>query len=60
MSGFLEVIDIEAEAPQAELAALIDEHLPGLLPTLPQVRTPTGGRHIYYRCPMIGHSQKLA
>ncbi len=49
VSGNLEILDIEAAAPQAELVQLIDEHLPGLLPTLPQVQTPTGGRHAFYR-----------
>jgi len=60
VSGNLEIIDIESEAPMADLVQLIDEHLPGLLPTLPQVNTPTGGRHILYRCSEIAGNQKLA
>lgn len=60
VSSNLEIIDIEAEAPMADLVNLIDEHLPGLLQTLPQVNTPTGGRHIFYRCSEIQPSQKLA
>jgi putative DNA primase/helicase len=60
VSGNLEIIDIEAGAPQSELAKMIEEALPGLLATLPQVVTPSGGRHIYYRCDVIGRNQKLA
>lgn len=59
ISGNLEIIDIEADAPP-ELFALIETHLPGLLATLPQVSTPTGGRHIYLRCASIQGNQKLA
>ena len=60
VSGNLEILDIESDAPQNELVNLIDEHLPGLLATLPQVVTPTGGRHILYRCAEIAGNQKLA
>jgi putative DNA primase/helicase len=60
VSGNLEVIDVESNETWLELSALIDEHLPGVLATLPQVIPPRGGRHIYYRCSEIAGNQKLA
>ncbi len=60
-SGNLEVIDIEGRAaPWSEIAELIEEACPGLLDRLPQVATPSGGRHIFYRCSAIEGNQKLA
>ncbi|HYR45045.1 MAG TPA: phage/plasmid primase, P4 family [Terriglobia bacterium] len=60
VSGNLEIIDIESKAPISELRALIDEHLPGLLDRLPAVNTPSGGIHLFYRCPAFQGNQKLA
>lgn len=60
ISGNLEVIDVEGRAKVKELVELIDEAVPGLLVNLPQVRTPSGGLHIYVHGPTIGSNQKLA
>ncbi len=60
VSGNLEVLDLEAAAPLKEFHRLVEERAPGLIDRLPRVRTPTGGRHIPYRCEVIEGNQKLA
>jgi hypothetical protein len=60
VSGNLEIIDVEGRANVAELLELIEETVPGLLANIPQVRTPSGGLHLYYRCETIEGNQKLA
>lgn len=61
VSGNLEVIDFEAEAPFAEWFSLIESLLPELAPALVIVETPSGGRHVYYRCQeRIEGNQQLA
>jgi hypothetical protein len=60
VSGNLEVIDIESDAPIQEFADLVNKRAPTLLWRLPRVVTPTGGRHVYYRCNTIAGNQKLA
>jgi len=56
VSGNLEVIDIDAP----ELAATFGASEPELLARLPLARTPSGGYHVYYRCPEIGRNAILA
>ncbi len=60
VSGNLEVLDLEAAAPLEEFHQLVEMRAPGLIARLPRVRTPTGGRHIPYRCDVIEGNQKLA
>lgn len=61
VSGGLEILDIEAAAPADDLLAMIGEAAPGLLDRLPRVATPSGGLHLFYRCPgHVAGNQKLA
>lgn len=60
VSGNLEIADIEKHAPLDELAALLEEHAPGLFAKLPRVLTGSGGWHLFYRCSIIEGNQKLA
>ncbi len=60
VSGNLEVLDFDAPELIAEWRELIEEAAPGLLASLPQVETPKGGLHVFYRCSVIGGNQKLA
>lgn len=60
VSGNLEILDFDAPELISEWCALVEEAAPGLLDQLPQVETPTGGRHIFYRCAEIAGNQKLA
>jgi len=60
VSGNLEVLDLEAGAPIKEFAKRVNERDPDLLPRLPRIETPTGGRHLPYRCEVIEGNQKLA
>jgi putative DNA primase/helicase len=56
----LEILDIEAIAPIEEFCELVDEAAPGLLARLPRDKTPTDGRHLFYRCEVVAGNQKLA
>ncbi len=60
ISGNLEVLDLEAAAPLEEFHREVERRAPGLLARFPRVRTPTGGRHLPYRCDVIEGNQKLA
>jgi hypothetical protein len=61
VSGGLEVLDFEADAPIKEWGELAKNQLgEDFLKPLPLVKTPSGGWHLYYRCPEIGGNQKLA
>jgi replicative DNA helicase len=60
ISGNLEILDFDAPEVIAEWCALAEEAAPGLLATLPQVKTPTEGLHIYYRCSELEGNLKLA
>ena len=62
ISGNSEVLDFDAPGLFEEYAALCADHgLAELLATLPLIETPSGGRHLLYRCeePVEGN-QKLA
>src|SRR5262245_17576012 len=56
----LEILDLECIAPLKEFRELVDEAAPGLLNRLPRDKSPTGGRHVFYRCEAIEGNQKLA
>jgi hypothetical protein len=66
VSGGLEVIDVDLKNDsnpdllRSMLLTGIENAVPGLLSTLPIVRTRSGGLHIYYRCEVIEGNQKLA
>ncbi|CAN5460273.1 hypothetical protein BH20ACI3_BH20ACI3_41910 [soil metagenome] len=60
ISGNLEVLDLEADAPLKEFHKLVEQRVPGLSERLPRVRTPSGGRHLFYLCQLIEGNQKLA
>jgi putative DNA primase/helicase len=60
VSGGLEILDFDAPEFIAEWRQLVEEAAPGFLEKLPQVETPTGGLHVFYRCSMIEGNQKLA
>jgi putative DNA primase/helicase len=58
VSGGLEVLDFDAEADRVFPAwsELVGE----VLCWLPVVETPSGGYHVFYRCPEISGNQKIA
>jgi putative DNA primase/helicase len=60
VSGGLEVLDFETADAFAQWSVLIERQLPGLLARLPQVRTPSGGMHVYYRSGGPKGNAKLA
>jgi len=62
VSGGLEIIDIDDPTISNGLLSEIEKRAPGLPDKLRQVRTPSGGGHLYYRCPevRIPSSMKLA
>ena len=60
VSGGVEVLDFDDPELWPEFVALCHVHAPGLLDTLPQVGTPSGGCHVYYRCRVVDGNQKLA
>jgi hypothetical protein len=51
VSGNLEVLDFDDPGAFLRWEEGLEEKAPGLLRTLPQVATPGGGRHVYYRLP---------
>ncbi len=60
VSGGLEVLDLESIAPLEEFSREVKRRAPELLPKLPRSQTPSGGRHLFYRCAVISGNQKLA
>jgi Bifunctional DNA primase/polymerase, N-terminal len=60
VSGNLEIIDIDSPPLIAEWLNLVEGQAPGLLTGLPQVKTPSGGLHVFYRCEKIAGNTKLA
>ena len=57
VSGNLEILDFDDPDALTAWRKLVPT---SLLKKLPQVRTPKGGRHVYYRCSVIEGNQKLA
>ncbi len=60
VSGGLEVLDFDAAEAFDEWQACLGKESPGFLDSLPQVQTPNGGRHVYFRTPAPLGNQKLA
>jgi hypothetical protein len=60
VSGHLEILDFDAPEIFLPWCDMVEELAPGLVVRLPVVRTPGGGRHVYYRCQTIAGNQKLA
>jgi hypothetical protein len=61
VSGFLEVLDFETEAPFHAWFSLIEAHALRTAAGLVIVQTPSGGHHVVYRCSDgIQGNQKLA
>jgi len=60
VSGSLEVLDFDAPETFAPWSMLVEDLAPGLPARLPQVQTPSGGQHLYYRCPTNAGNLKLA
>lgn len=64
VSGGLTVIDFDlmrdGRTLYPEWTRLVEKLAPGLLATLPVVETPSGGHHVYLRCPVVESNQKLA
>jgi hypothetical protein len=60
VSGNLEVIDFDAPELISEWRRLVEDSAPRLLAQMPQVETPSGGLHVFYRCAEITGNSKLA
>ena len=65
VSGRVEVLDFDHHPPEHPhvfdpWAEFIKSEAPGLFERLVIVATQHGGRHVWYRCPVIGGNQKLA
>ena len=60
MSGNTEVIDVDDTSVLRPYYDLLEAVAPGLVARLVIVKTPTNGRHLYYRCSVIEGNQKLA
>jgi hypothetical protein len=60
VSGNLEILDFDDTAIIPAWREMVENAAPGLLDQLPQVQTPTGGLHVFYRCESIGSNNKLA
>lgn len=60
VSGGLEVLDFDAPELFAPWVSIVQGIAPGLIERLPQVRTPRGGYHVYFRCAVTRGNQKLA
>lgn len=59
-SGHLEVLDFDETGLYQDFASEVEQIATGLLDRLPIVATPSGGRHVYYRCDVVEGNQKLA
>lgn len=60
VSGNLEILDFDATEVANQFVDLLEETAPELLAKLVAVGTPSGGLHLFYRCPTIAGNQKLA
>ena len=52
--------DLDAHYVFASFRCHVDSLSPQLIESLPIVQTPSGGYHLYYRCPQISGATKLA
>jgi hypothetical protein len=60
VSGNAEAIDIDDTSVLRPWYDLVEAAAPGLISRLVIVETPTHGKHLYYRAPVIAGNQKLA
>ena len=60
VSGGLEVLDFDKPGLFEPFVELVEQSRSGLIARLPQIQTPRGGMHVYYRCSTIEGNQKLA
>lgn len=60
VSGNLEVLDFDAPELFEPWKDLVTLESPDLIQKLTQVRTPSGGMHVYFRCNKIDFNKKLA
>jgi len=61
VSGNLEILDFDDKETADAFGMLVKEMgMTGLVERLVLVRTPSGGFHLYYRCPTIEGNKKLA
>jgi hypothetical protein len=60
ISGNLEIFDCDDAELFDPWCEAVEALCPGLLAKLVIIRTPSGGFHVYYRCPEISGSLKLA
>ena len=60
LSGNLDILDFDDPALFAPWCDMVKELAPGLVQRLPLVKTPSEGRHLYYRCQIIAGNTKLA
>jgi hypothetical protein len=60
ISGNIEILDFDDITALKPWYALVESLAPGLISRLVVVMTPTGGRHLYYRCASIQGNMKLA
>lgn len=60
VSGGLEILDFDDRPTYDAWSQLVEQQAPGLLALLPQVKTPSGGVHVYYRCAHPPGNAKLA
>jgi Bifunctional DNA primase/polymerase, N-terminal len=60
ISANTEILDFDDIATLTPWFSLVEGLAPGLVSRLVVVMTPTGGRHIYYRCAIIQGNTKLA
>jgi hypothetical protein len=60
VSGNAEAIDVDDLSVLQPWYDLVEAMAPGLVARLVIVKTPTDGRHLYYRAPVIASNQKLA
>jgi len=62
ISGNTECIDFDDGSLAADWATLVNAERPGLVDSLTVIATPTGGWHVWYRCPavIIDGNKKLA
>ncbi len=65
VSGNLEVLDIDTKYDLTgrlwpDFEERMELQAPGLIKRFPEVTTPTGGKHLYYRCEVIEGNLKLA
>jgi putative DNA primase/helicase len=60
VSGFVEILDFDVRDLFVPWRVIVEERCPGLVERLPLSKTPSDGRHLFYRCQGIEGNLKLA